>query len=155
VRRKQRYWEEVEVGEEIEGFTLDITPRRIFLQVSGSQDWYPAHFDAGFARKAGHEDVFMNTGFLQAALVRVVTDWMGDDGFLKRLRFEMRRQQRPGDTMVCRGKVTGKREEAGLGLVELDVWAENAREGVTTPGTATVVLPRRGEAAGEAGNGAC
>jgi acyl dehydratase len=133
----------VEVGQKIEGFSLDITPRRSYLQVSGSQDWYPVHFDQAFARKAGHADTFMNTGFLQAALVRVITDWMGDDGFLKRLRFEMRRQQRPGDTMVCKGRVTGTREEAEEALVDLDVWLENEREGVTTPGTATVVLPSR------------
>lgn len=141
--KEQPYWEDVEEGQELEGFSLDITQRRAHLQVSGSQDWYPVHFDQGFARKAGHADVFMNTGFLQAALVRVITDWMGDEGFLKRLRFEMRRQQRPGDTMVCRGRVAGKYEEAGRGCVDLEVWAENEREGVTTPGTATVVLPRR------------
>ncbi len=144
MNRQQRFWEDMAVGDEIEGFSLDITPRRGYLQVSGSQDWYPVHFDQAFARKAGHPDVFMNTGFLQAALVRVITDWMGDEGFLKRLRFEMRRQQRPGDTMVCRGRVTGKREEASERVVDLDVWLENEREGVTTPGTATVVLPGRG-----------
>jgi acyl dehydratase len=143
VKREQRYWEEVAVGDELRGFSLDITPRRLFLQVSGSQDWYPVHFDSGFARKGGHPDVFMNTGFLQAALIRVVTDWMGDDGFLKRLRFEMRRQQRPGDTMGCKGKVVSRYELAGDGCVDLEVWLENEREGVTTPGTATVILPRR------------
>ena len=143
MNRHQPYWDDVEVGQELEGFSLDITQRRAYLQVSGSQDWYPVHFDQGFARKAGHADVFMNTGFLQAALVRVITDWMGDEGFLKRLRFEMRRQQRPGDTMVCRGRVTGKYEEGGTGCVDLEVWLENEREGVTTPGAATVMLPRR------------
>jgi acyl dehydratase len=143
MKRSQPYWEDVEPGQELPGFSLDITPRRLALQTSGSQDWYPVHFDAAFARKAGHPDVFVNTGFLQAALVRVITDWMGDDGFLKRLRFEMRRMQRPGDTMVCKGKVVSTREEGGQALVELEVWAENEREGVTTPGTATVVLPRR------------
>jgi acyl dehydratase len=143
VNRAQRYWDAVEVGAELEGFSLDITPRRLALQVSGSQDWYPVHFDAAFAHKAGHPDVFVNTGFLQAALVRVITDWIGDEGFLKRLQFEMRRQQRPGDTMVCKGKVTAMYERDGEALVELQVWAENEREGVTTPGTATVILPRR------------
>lgn len=143
MRRDQRYWDDVDVGQELEGFSLDITPRRLALQVSGSQDWYPVHFDPAFARKAGHADVFVNTGFLQAALVRVITDWMGDEGLLKRLRFEMRRQQRPGDTMVCKGKVVGKREGDGETLVELEVWAQNEREGVTTPGTAAVILPRR------------
>jgi acyl dehydratase len=134
----------VSEGDELEGFSLEITPRRLYLQVSGSQDWYPVHHDPEFARKAGHEDVFMNTGFLQAALVRLITDWMGDAGFLRRLSFEMRRQQRPGDTMVCKGRVTGRRRENGEGIVELEVWAENEREGVTTPGEAVVVLPLRG-----------
>lgn len=142
-RRAQINWDDVSIGDELPGFSLDITPRRLFLQVSGSQDWYPLHFDPAFARKAGHQELFVNTGFLQAALVRVITDWMGDDGFLRKLRFEMRRQQRPGDTMVCRAKVIGKYENYGEACVDIDVWAENEREGVTTPGTATVALPRQ------------
>ena len=143
MKQEQRYWEDVEAGEELKGFALDITPRRLFLQVSGSQDWYPVHFDPAFARKGGHADVFMNTGFLQGALVRVITDWMGNDGFLKKLRFEMRRQQRPGDTVMCKGRVVSTYERDGDGCVDLDLWAENEREGVTTPGTATVILPRK------------
>ena len=140
---EQLHWEDVSDGDELEGFSLEITPRRLHLQVSGSQDWYPVHHDPEFARKAGHEDLFMNTGFLQAALVRVITDWMGDAGFLRKLSFEMRRQQRPGDTMVCKGRVTGRRREGSEGIVELAVWAENEREGVTTPGEAVVALPLR------------
>jgi acyl dehydratase len=143
VKRPQRYWEDVQVGEELPGFSLEINLRRVIQQVSGTQDWYPLHFDPQFARRAGHPDVFMNTGFLQAALVRVITDWMGDEGFLKKLYFEMRRQQRPGDTMICRGRVVAKTVQDGLHLVECEVWAENEREGVTTPGRAWVVLPTR------------
>jgi hypothetical protein len=45
--------------------------------------------------------------------------------------------------MCCRGRVTGKEERDGLALVHLEVWSENEREGVATPGEATVVLPRR------------
>jgi len=147
LKRTQPYWEDVEIGEELPGFSMEITPRRLFLQVSGSQDWYPLHFDSAFARKAGHEDLFMNTGFLQAAMVRTITDWMGDEGFLRKLRFEMRRQQRPGDTMACKAKVVAKEQRDGEGCVDLEVWAENEREGVTTPGRATVILPQRPQTA--------
>ncbi len=143
MKRDQVYWDEVAVGDELPEVSLDINVRRLFLQASGAQDWYPVHFDSAFARKAGHEDVFMNTGFVQAALVRLITDWMGDAGFLKRLAFEMRRQHRSGDTMVCRGKVTAKKETDGAAFVFLEVWAENEREGIATPGEATVILPRR------------
>jgi len=47
--------------------------------------------------------------------------------------------------MVCKGRVTARYERDGEALVDLDVWAENEREGVTTPGTATVILPHRPE----------
>jgi len=143
LKRNQPYWEDVEPDQELPGFSLEINARRTFLQISGSQDWYPVHHDPAFARKGGHEDVFMNTGFTQAALVRLLTDWMGDDGFLRKLYFEMRRQQRPGDTMVCKGKVIEKQRRDSEGWVGLEVWAENEREGVTTPGKAEVILPLR------------
>ncbi len=143
MKREQRHWEDVETGQEIQGFSLEITPRRLFLSVSGSQDWYPIHFDRAFANRSGHPDLFLSTGFLQAALVRVLTDWMGDEGFLRKLSFELRRQQRPGDTMVCKGRVIGKYVRDGQGYVEIDVWAENEREGVTTPGKALLNLPLR------------
>ncbi len=144
MKRQQLYWEDVREGEELPGFAIEINARRAYLDVSGSQDWYPAHHDAAFARKAGHQDIFMTTGFTQAALVRIITDWMGDEGFLKRFYFEMRRQQRPGDEMACRGRVTRKYVEDGRCYVECEVWAENERDGVTTPGRALVALPSRG-----------
>jgi acyl dehydratase len=143
VTTRQIFHEDVTVGDELPEIALDINTKRLFLQASGTQDWYPVHFDPAYARKAGHVDVFMNTGWVQAALVRLITDWMGDAGFLRRLKFEMRRQHRQGDTVLCRGRVVAKTEHDGLPCVDLEVWLENEREGVATPGEATVVLPRR------------
>jgi hypothetical protein len=40
--------------------------------------------------------------------------------------------------------VTRTYEEAGAALVDLDVWTENASGFRTSPGSATVALPRRG-----------
>ncbi len=141
MERTQPFFDDVSVGDELPAVELTISPKRLHLQTSGSQDWYPVHFDAAFAAKSGHADVFMNTGWIQAALVRVITDWMGDSGFLRRLRFEMRRQHRPGDVVTGRARVVGKDERESS--VELEVWLENEREGIATPGEATVVFPRR------------
>lgn len=145
---KQIYWEDVEVGDELPGYDMDIDARRMVLQLSGSQDHYPVHFDRDFARAAGHEEVFMSSGFTEAALVRVVTDWMGDGGWLRKLRLELRRQNRIGDTMVCKGRVAEKYLKDGDHYVECEVWAENAREGITTPGRAWVILPARAGSVG-------
>lgn len=128
--------------ESLPGFSLALTSTRMALQVSGSQDFYPVHHDRDFARAGGHADIFINTAFIRGLLCRLVTEWMGDAGFLKRLGFTMRRPHRLGDTISVKGRVAARRAERQHDAVDLDVWIENPRDGVATPGTATVHLPR-------------
>ena len=73
----------------------------------------------------------------------LLTNWMGDDAFLKRLRVECRRFNVYGDTQYLKGKVIGKHIDNGSPLVDLEIWAENQRGQVTAPGQATVLLPSR------------
>lgn len=139
----QRYWEDVADGETVGGFSLPLTMTRMVLQVSGTQDFYPIHHDREFAREGGHADMFINTGFIRAALCRLLTDWAGGEGFVKRLRFQMRRPHLLGDTIAVRGRVIRRWRDGAHGAVDLDVWIENPRDGVATPGSATVYLPSR------------
>jgi acyl dehydratase len=132
-------WEDVVEGEELKGFSLDLTATRMVAQVSGTQDFYPVHHDREFARQAGHRDIFLNTAFIRACLCRVATDWMGADGFLASLGFQMRRPNFAGEAITARGRV---RKKGADGRVDLEIWIEIAGE-VTVPGTATVILPRR------------
>ena len=73
----------------------------------------------------------------------LLTNWMGDDAFLKRLRIETRRFNVYGDTQWCKGKVVRKYVHDGAPLVDLEIWAENQRGELTAPGHATVMLPSR------------
>lgn len=132
-------WEDVREGEELKGFSLELTPTRMVAQVSGTQDFYAIHHDGDFARQAGHKDIFINTAFIRGCLCRVLTDWMGDDGFVKSLGFQMRRPNFVGETISVRGRVGRKGTD---GRVDLELWIENAGE-VTVPGTAAVILPVR------------
>lgn len=142
---EQRYWGDVAEGDELPGFDLRLTETKIVEQVSGSQDFYPVHHDREFARAGGHADIFVNTGFTRAALCRLLTDFAGVDGWPRRLTYEMRRMNRPGDTIMVRGKVARMYvAEDGAHCADIDLWIENDREGVTTPASGTVVLPVRG-----------
>ena len=76
-------------------------------------------------------------------MASLVTNWMGDAGFLKRVRTEMRRFNTMGDSTWCKGKVTRKYIEDGHALVDIELWGENQRGEITTPGLATVILPSR------------
>lgn len=78
-----------------------------------------------------------------AWMCSLVTNWMGDAGFLKRIRTEMRRFNIMGDTTFCKGKVIKKYVKDNTPLVDIEIAAENQRGEVTTPGLATVALPSR------------
>jgi hypothetical protein len=144
--RGVRYWDDVREGEELPEYALLLDPLRLHLQSSGSQDFHRQHHDEEFAQRQGTSGIFLNTGFTQAALGRVIYDWMGDEGVMTRFHMEMRKMIRPGDTMTMKGRVTRTWQEDGAGYVECEVWAETDREGgITTPGHAVVRLPvRRG-----------
>ena len=72
---------------------------------------------------------------------QLVTNWMGDDGFLKKLDLEFPRINIMGDITRCYGKVTGKRVEDGKHLVDIEVWNINQVGDTVTTGTAEVILP--------------
>ena len=72
-----------------------------------------------------------------------VTNWMGYDGFRRRLQVQVRRFCFVGDTTWIKGRVIDKRVEAGEHIAELEFWAENHRGEVTTTSRAWVLLPSR------------
>jgi hypothetical protein len=46
--------------------------------------------------------------------------------------------------MTIKGKVTRKYVQSPEHLVDLDVWIENDKQGLTTPARCTVILPSKG-----------
>jgi acyl dehydratase len=86
----------------------------------------PGSYEAGYERLAwiGHH----------------LSNWMGDDGFLRRLAVRFPTFSLLGDTTWCRARVTAVAGD----IVTLDVRTENQRGDVTTTGIAEVVLPSRG-----------
>ena len=143
--RKQLYWEEVAEGQELPtSYTMPITWTKIAHTVSGTRDFNPQHHDPDYCHKMGYDNVFVMLNFYQALLGRLVTDWIGEDGFLSKLHLEMRKMNMLYDTMTMKGKVTRKYVQGAEHLVDLDVWIENDKQGVTTPAACTVILPIKG-----------
>jgi len=73
----------------------------------------------------------------------VVTNWIGDNGFVRKLSTRIKMPVIYGDCNYFKGKVTGKRVEDGLALVDLELWGENQLGQLTIKGTAVAELPRR------------
>ena len=77
-------------------------------------------------------------------LAHLVTNWIGDDGWLWRISNEFRQFNYMGDIQWVKGTVRDKRVDPdGHHVVELDIWCENQRGVINAPGKATVILPSR------------
>jgi len=76
-------------------------------------------------------------------LGRMITNWMGDDGFLKKLDDRFPILPILGDVLAQKGKITKKYVENGEYLVDLDVHVENQDGLLMVPGGATVQLPSK------------
>lgn len=94
------------------------------------------------------QDLGLPTGYDYAIsrfawLSHLVTNWMGDDGWLWKFEVELRQFNFLGDFQLCTGEVSGKRIEDGHHVVDLALRATNQRGDATTFGNATVILPSR------------
>ena len=76
-------------------------------------------------------------------LSNLVTNWMGDQGFLKTLSVTLTLPNVYGDATWGRGRVIQKYRLNGDHLVELAIWCDNQRGQQTAHGRATVALPAR------------
>lgn len=101
------------------------------------------HHRESTAKEVGVPGVYDYGPQRSSWMASLVTNWMGDAAFLKRVRTEMRRFNTMGDSTWCKGKVAKKYIKDGHALVDIEIWGENQRGEVTTPGIATVALQSR------------
>jgi acyl dehydratase len=107
------------------------------------------HWDAAYAQHIGLAAPYDYGAQRFAWMGNTVTNWMGDAGFLRRLKVELRRFNLVGDTTWCGGRVIAKRVEDECGVVasayavDLELSGVDQRGQQTTTGTATVLLPSR------------
>jgi acyl dehydratase len=96
------------------------------------------HWDDDLARQTGAPAAFDIGPQRISWMTQVVTNWMGDGGSLKRIAVRLGKFVAMGDTVWCRGEVTGRFDD---GKVEISLLAENQRGEAVGTGTATVLLP--------------
>ena len=76
------------------------------MDASGTRDLYPIHHDREFAKANGARDIFLNTMWYQGLLGRFVNEWGGPESFIRKLSFDMRATNCPGDLLTVHGTVT-------------------------------------------------
>ncbi len=105
--------------------------------------WLDFHWDLHLSKKMGFPFGSDMANARMAWQTHLLTNWMGDDGFLKAMKLQARQPVSLGDTSWCRGKVSEKHINAGEATVEIELWQTNQWGEETTRGSGTVILPRR------------
>ena len=136
----QIYYEDVEVGAELPTMTKKPTTRQLVKWAGASQDWNELHYDKDAAKKGGLPDVIVQGHLTSSFLAQLVTDWMGEEGFVKKMEVKWKQFHFPGQEVLCKGKVT---EKLGENTVLVDLWTE-VDGTIYAPHKATVVLPSKG-----------
>jgi len=153
---KQLYYEDVDVGTEVTPLAKVATTRMLVQWAGASGDCNPLHYDDDFAKAQGVGSRIVHGALKRAWLGQLMTDWIGEQGELRRLSCQYRGMDYPrkmktmeepheGETWWCKGKVTNKYLEGDGHFVECEMWVENGKGEKTTPGAALVILPSRSE----------
>ena len=141
---QQIYFEDINEGDEIPALTKHLTKKNLVIYAVTAGDLYELHYDKDTATAQGFKDVIVHGRLKSALLAQAVSDWIGDDGKVRKLTCNNRGADYPGDDFTVKGKVTKKSQDGGENLVELDLWGENPAGDKTTFGTAVAVLPSKG-----------
>lgn len=134
-------WDSIKEGQE---FTLDeeTSSQRLVIWAAASHDFYQIHYDDNFAKGNMLPDIIVH-GALKGMLVgRICDELCGDNGWIKKWAVSYRGMDVAREPITIFAKVTKKYEENGEYLVDLDVGTRKADGTVTTPGSATLRLPK-------------
>jgi len=146
----QLLWDDVEAGMDIPPYQRVVTLMELNRYAGANDEFVLIHMDREYSQKVARlPDVIVMGNLKYAYLANMMTNWIGEDGTLKRLSAQYRGMDIPGPalstepTMICKGRVTNKYVQDGDHCVECEVWTETGEGQVTTPGSAIVVLPTR------------
>jgi len=98
------------------------------------------HMDDEKARSIGRPAAFGMGNLQLSYLHNLLRQWIGDDGWIKRIQCQFRGMNFKNDTVTAKGVVKKVYEEAGEKLVDLELWTENQKGEKLCPATAMVAL---------------
>ena len=102
------------------------------------------HWENDFALMVGAPGAYDYGPERCSWLTHHLTNWMGDDGFLRRAQSKIRRHNPEGDYLLINGKVTRKFVDGGRHVVEIEQEARNQDGELSVLGSGVVELPKRG-----------
>ncbi|MEU5879175.1 acyl dehydratase [Spirillospora sp. NPDC047279] len=142
---RQRYAEDVRVGDPLPGVALALPVYRLVMAAGATRDFTAIHHNDEVARANGAPAMYANAIFLQGMWERALRDYIGPGGTIRAIRgFRMARFTTVGGTVRVEGEVVATGHRDGRSVVEIELRTVDAGGVVTVgPGRAEVTLPGR------------
>ena len=141
----QLFYESVDIGTEITPLVKHPTTRQLVKWAGADGDYNEVHYDKDFAQKQGLSGVIVHGMLGVAFLGQMLTDWIGEEGTLRKLSCTYRGLFFPGQDAICRGSITKKYVHDNEHCAECEIWLENPKGERVIRGTALVALPSTSE----------
>lgn len=140
ITARKLYFDAVRLGEELPTLTKAQLDRVQLVRYAGaSGDFNPVHVDETFAKAQGMPTVYAPGMLVMGFLSQLVSDWANGTQ-LRRYSVKFTKMVWPGDTLVCKGRVTDRYGEAGRYFAEIDLWAENQKGELVMKGQSQIQL---------------
>jgi acyl dehydratase len=137
---RKLYFESVRLGDELPAVAKAPIDRVQLARYAGaSGDFNPVHVDEAFAKSMGMPSVYAPGMLVMGFLGQLVSDW-ARGAQLRKYTVRFIKMVWPGDTVVCKGRVTDRWGEAGRYFAEIDLWAENQKGELVMKGQSQIQM---------------
>ena len=127
---KQITSECVSVGDKLPTISIPITLQRLVMEAGANRDLSLIHHNKEVAQSTGASDAYMNTFFILGMFERMLREWMGVKGRMKKIgSLQMKSFNVVGSVVYCNGRVTAIDDD---GTVTVDMWMEDEKATTVT-----------------------
>ncbi len=140
-------YEDIKIGEIIDGFSIEITREIIQNFAEASLDFNPLHWDDRFMKETSFGKTkfkgIISHGMLTFSLItRIMTDWLLPRGGIhRRLETNWINPIYPGDRITIQGKVFDKKKTRKSQWVLIKIEVKNQEKQVVGTGEAMAEFP--------------
>ena len=137
---RKLYFESIRVGDELPALAKAPVDRVQLSRYAGaSGDFNPVHVDELYAKSVGMPSVYAPGMLVMGMLGQLISDW-ARGGQMRRYNVRFIKMVWPGDTVVCKGRVSDRHGSGGRYFVEIDLWAENQKGELVMKGSSQIQL---------------
>jgi hydroxyacyl-ACP dehydratase HTD2-like protein with hotdog domain len=133
-------WKSVSPATQIPELIVCPDHTQIFMFSAVTWNRHHIHYNKDAAVSEGLPDIVVQRGLIGNFFARLITNWVGDGGELRKLTWKVTRSALPGKKLVCRGRVKEKIDSGDGKYLLCEITASNESDELVASGEAKIVF---------------